>query len=400
LDVLSLYLLVPGFLLLHPSQHHPWYGYLWLFCATAYFLVRCLFDLALVTRPALGANLTPSGLTFLGGALLMSLVAVALRPPEQPDESGHPGTTPVDQADKETIKIVGNLTGGLGDPQVWARRALAILCHVGILAALIFIGYLHFSDTHAGIAAATFYLLLPYTYMLLPYTALQLGQWYHVWPMTMILWAVACYRMPTLSGVFLGLAVGTVYFPVVVLPLWISFYWGRGAGRFAAASLLTAALCLTLIGGTLLYAPQRLPPDLVDQLSEWRPWVQLDTGVTHGFWTRDLPGGWAYRIPVFVLYVAFVITTIFWPSPKNLAQLTALTAALLIGLQLWYADQGGIYVFWYLPLLLVLMFRPNLSDRRPLPIVPELDWLTRFRKTLWRWSQKFTGAGRTPVRVS
>src|SRR5207249_1552206 len=77
---------------------------------------------------------------------------------------------------------------------------------------------------------------------------------------------------------------------------------------------------------------------------------------------------WAYRIPVFIAYAFFVLATAFWPAPKNLAHLLALLAAVLIGLQLWYADHGGIYVLWYLPLLLLLLFRPNLSDRRPPPL--------------------------------
>ena len=61
------------------------------------------------------------------------------------------------------------------------------------------------------------------------------------------------------------------------------------------------------------------------------------------------------------------IATAFWPTPKNLAHVIALSAAVLIGIQFWYAEQGGIYVLWYLPFLLVLVFRPNLLDRRPLP---------------------------------
>jgi hypothetical protein len=46
-------------------------------------------------------------------------------------------------------------------------------------------------------------------------------------------------------------------------------------------------------------------------------------------------------------------------------------AAVLLGIQFWYADRGGVYVLWYLPILLLVVFRPNLSDRRP-PI-PETD---------------------------
>jgi hypothetical protein len=78
---------------------------------------------------------------------------------------------------------------------------------------------------------------------------------------------------------------------------------------------------------------------------------------------------------VFLGYLTLVLMTLFWPSPKNLAHVLALTVAVLIGIQFWYGDQGGVYVLWYLPYLLLLVFRPNLSHCRP-PPRPD-DWITR-----------------------
>src|SRR5436309_2860295 len=56
LDVLTLFLLVPGLLLLR-ENHANWFGYLWLLIGSGYFLLRCLLDLVLVRRPALTPNL-------------------------------------------------------------------------------------------------------------------------------------------------------------------------------------------------------------------------------------------------------------------------------------------------------------------------------------------------------
>ena len=53
----------------------------------------------------------------------------------------------------------------------------------------------------------------------------------------------------------------------------------------------------------------------------------------------------------------------------------ALSAAVFISLQWWGADQGGVYILWYVPLLLLLVFRPNLHERVAPLIVPETDWL-------------------------
>src|SRR5262245_54202863 len=97
LDVLTLFLFAPGLLLLGESHHllqAAWaldpaavdefrqlrsraeqfnlWGYVWLITASGYFLLRCLADLTLVRRPALGANLNLSGLAWLAGSLFVS----------------------------------------------------------------------------------------------------------------------------------------------------------------------------------------------------------------------------------------------------------------------------------------------------------------------------------------
>ena len=177
----------------------------------------------------------------------------------------------------------------------------------------------------------------------------------------------------------LGVAAGTAYFPALVFPLWLSFYWKRGSGRFCLAFMMCAALCLTALALDLA-AKDQLRASIREVLAQnsWQPWKVPDTA---GFWTGV---HWAYRIPVFLAYLAFVIATAFWPSPKNLAQVIALSAAVIIGIQFWYADQGGVYVLWYLPLMLLLMFRPNLAERRPDIIQPERDWVRRLYQAVSR----------------
>jgi hypothetical protein len=118
------------------------------------------------------------------------------------------------------------------------------------------------------------------------------------------------------------------------------------------------------------------------EFTDWQPWK---VPTNEGFWTGV---HWAYRIPVFIAYVAFALTTFFWPRPKNLAHLLALSAAVLIGIQFWFADKGGVYVLWYLPLVLLLVFRPNLSDRVPPVITPETDLLRRVGQRLRRFGQR------------
>jgi len=359
------------------------YGYLWLLIGSGYFLVRCLVDLALERRPALSPNLTLGGLGWLSGALFICLVAVAVRnPPPNPSQPVGKTGAPLDLAQRPVVKLVeAQSPDGYGldldeATRFWVSRALAMLCHLAVVAGLIVIGARHFQDATSGMAAATFYLLLPYT-------GLYVGQLNHVWPIAFLIWAVVCYRFPALAGLLLGLAAGTAYFPALLFPIWVGFYWRRGAGRFTVLFVFSAALCLA-VTAIMLWIEGDLEKRVQSALalSDWQPW-KIPT--TEGFWL-GIP--WVYRIPVFIAFLAFLVTTTLWPWPKNLAHVLALSAAVLVGMQFWYADQGGVYVLWYLPLLLLLIFRPNLSDRRPLPILPENDWLVRWgrgfsRVTTW-----------------
>lgn len=372
--------------------HHPimrrsselnwmWVGYLITLLGSGYLFFRCLFDLALVQRPLLSPNLTLGGSIWLAGTLFVCLTAVAFRQPDLVRPVKNAEQTPPKNA---IPKKVGSESAPLSlarevfPDYTWITRSLAVACHLLVVLGLVVIGRWHFNDTAAGVAAATFYLILPYT-------GLFVGQVHHSWPAAVMVWAVAAHRMPTVAGFFLGIAAATAYFPALAIPLWVSFYWRRGAGRFLLAALLTGSLCLTATG-IVLWWHGELEASLraAFQYGAWQPWMVPPPG-TEGFWTGV---HWAYRIPLFIAFVAFWLITPFWPMPKNLAQVIALSAALFISVQFWYANQGGVYVLWYLPLLLLLVFRPNLEERRPPLIDPERDWITAWRRrfaSLFRW---------------
>ena len=66
----------------------------------------------------------------------------------------------------------------------------------------------------------------------------------------------------------------------------------------------------------------------------------------------------------------------FWPARKNLGTLLSCSAAVLLGAQFWHDHEGGLYLGWYLPLLVLTVFRPNLEDRIALAALNE-SWFTR-----------------------
>ncbi|MBI3824092.1 MAG: hypothetical protein HY289_15600 [Planctomycetes bacterium] len=361
------------------SYRWLWFGYLWLLLGSVYFFCRCLLDLTLVQRPALTPNLQIGGLGWLAGALLICLLAVAFRQVERqinppPIESVADAMAPPTQPPPQTVFAVAILWHAW---PTWAVAALAFGCQVAVVVMLVLICWRHFQDPASGMAAATFYLLLPYT-------GLYVGQVQHVLPMALFLGTLLAYRHPAVSGGILGVATAATYFPAFVVPIWLSFYRERGMSRFLIAFLLTLGLGLLSIGAAL-WLNNQLDTSLAAALDSpaWLPWKEVPANSTEGFWTGV---NWAYRIPVFLLFLSFVIATMFWPAPKNLAHVIALCCAVFIGLQGWCADQGGVYALWYVPLLLLLVFRPNLQDRVPVVIDPETDWLTRAMRWCLRWS--------------
>lgn len=380
LDVLLLFVPVPGFLLLQERGLELW-GYVWLLAGSACLLVRCLFDLALVRRPVMHANLNFGGLAWMAATLFICLLTVAINRPTDPQDRHGQEPLLTQEAEKQASSLVVSPGAALPgaddrDAHFWVGRILATLCHLVIVVGLVVVGRRHFRDIHAGMAAATFYLLLPYT-------AAHFGQWHHVLPMALVVWAVVACRRPLVSGTLLGLAAGTVYFPLLMVPTWWGFYRRRGACRFLAAFALTFGLCLSTTALVLWWHNDLVSGlESVKNLSAWQPWREPARD-TPGFWT-GVTGAWAYRIPVFVAYLALVLATFVWPWPRNLAHVLALSAACVIGVQFWYADEGGTYVLWYLPLLLLVVFRPNLSDFRPAPINTDTDRLTRLSRWFWR----------------
>lgn len=421
LDILTLFLLVPGLLLIQQGHQQPeapplrlpptviatlllsgsgpsataaltttaqaaalmpptaddgassllWVGYVCLLSVTLYLLLRCLLDLILVRRPALTANLNLGGLAWLSLALLVCLSVVAFRPVvptagaavKNPSAAQHmldAGNAPIGRTTAPLELAQTSLR-----PSFILMRSFAILCHLSVLVGLVLIGRWHYQDMATGMALAACYLLLPYT-------GYFVGQLHHVWPMALLIWAVVFYRQPTVAGVFLGLAAGTAFFPVLILPIWFGFYRRRGAARFLVSSALAAGVCLALTGW-VLWLNNDLTAIIRETLAlpDWQPW-QWKVPRQEGFWVGV---HWAYRMPVFILYLTGVIITAFWPAPKNLAHVLALSTAVLLGLQLWYSDQGGVYVLWYLPFFLLMVFRPNLSDRRPPEPPASGDWL-------------------------
>jgi hypothetical protein len=249
-----------------------------------------------------------------------------------------------------------------------AARTMAILSHLMIIVGIVLIGYRHFDNIKTGIAAALMYLLLPYTAQLT-------GRVDHALPAALLVWAIEAYRKPFVAGIFMGLAIGTIYYPLFLLPLWLSFYWQRGFMRFGGGVL--TALAVMALG--LLFTADSAGM-FFEQLKQMFGWPALAGRGTEGFWSFDFIDP-VYRVPVVAAFFALSASFALWPAQKNLGTLMSSTAAIMLATQFWNPNGGGLYMAWFLPILLLTIFRPNLEDRVALSVLGE-GWRGRRRPNL------------------
>ena len=102
-------------------------------------------------------------------------------------------------------------------------------------------------------------------------------------------------------------------------------------------------------------------------------WLPFREGL-EGIW--ELSWHPVYRIPVLAAFVAMFGTLAICPAQKNLGTLLSCSAAVMVAAQFWHGYGGGLYIGWYLPLMLLTIFRPNLEDRVALAVLGE-GWLPR-----------------------
>ncbi len=225
-------------------------------------------------------------------------------------------------------------------------RVLTIVAHFMILAGLIYLGARYFNNYWTGIGMATLYLMLPYT-------AYLAGDIRHVAPGALLVWMMAAYRRPLIVGSLLAMAVGAVYYPMFLIPLFVGFYWQRGVLRFAIGLIGTFSVLLLL-------AALLAPPGFGSILQHFPQMFSLSTENLQGFWASHSP---YLRIPLVALFLALCFGMAIWPAQKNLGTLMSCSAAVMLGTQFWYPQGGLLFMNWYLPLLLLTVFRPNLENR-------------------------------------
>lgn len=373
--------------------------------ASGLLLVRLLFDAFLAKRPRIESNLSPGALGFLGVCLfaVLTIAMIVVPLPESskttmeegsatlkgevvtPDESGKPNVGPATKllggglsqqvaAEPEGDDAAGRIAAGI----------LAGLGHVAVLAALFVIGLRHFQNGRIGLAMAVAYLLLPST-ILDPNSVSQ------VLSAAWILWALALHRIPWASGVLMGLACGSLLYPAMLLPLWLVYYGRKGAWRFSMAMLG--------VWGGLLGGIAMLSPDALDYV---RDSLQLIAEGAAAIVRGDRVVGWSitdesFRAPIIGSFAVMLIAVTVWPRVKRFEHLLAGSAAIIVSVQFWYPQKLDDYLTGFLPLVVLVAFRPRLSQPASgAPVVRRADAAHARERT--QLEPALTGANGTLLR--
>jgi len=383
LDLVLLFALAPGMMILVGHRDHPpWWAFVWLFIGSFLWLIRCLVDLGLSRRPLLEPNLNAAGLACLAVGVIGLFVAETVSLPvdegakRNPADSKSdrlterpPGESLVEHALRQS-PLVGSLKTN-EKPRVIIKRVLACLGHVGLVVGLIAVGWRHFDRPIAGLSVASCYLLLPYS----RFALVDTGQ---IIPAAFIVTALVFYTKPILAGVLIGLAAGWMPACLGLLPLWAGFYRKRGFWRFTTVGLSVAIACAGL-GLTVPGIDSWARVLGASSLAEAGLLPNIEAPSTGSFWLGIDP---SYRLPVLIAYLALVITLTLLPTEKNLGELISLSAALLVASQFWYLSAGGTLIVLYLPLIILMMFRPNLMAKRAFATRPSKP-VARVQSTLF-----------------
>ncbi len=360
LDLAALIALGPGLLLVSygrigadgtgPSDVVETSGFFLLLGVGLFFLGRLIADLFMTRRPLLEPNLSQGGLTWIGFALFVFLAAAILFT-NYPGVAAPAASARLKFAILDLFRVIPSRTFNWVPDEPTAvndltSRILCILSHAAVVAGLIYIGQRHFDNLWTGVGMATLYLMLPYT-------AQFAGRLHHAVPAALLVWMIALYRHPLAAGTLLGASIGVIYYPVFLIPLWASFYSRRGWLRFAAGLGCTLA---AIAGSVAVFMPDRFGLFWEYYKDMFNPF----RGAGEGLWEH-----WSLyaRLPITVLFCCFAIGMAIWPARKNLGTLLGCSAAVTLGTQFWYPDGGLLMMNWYLPLLLLTIYRPNLEHR-------------------------------------
>src|SRR5213079_1285087 len=123
-------------------------------------------------------------------------------------------------------------------------------------------------------------------------------------------------------------ATSVVYYPLFLVPLWVSFYWQRGLARFVMG-VCGSAVVMVL---SLVFVSNDMHSFWLKLQQMFALWIPRVEGL-HGIWSL----GWdpVFRLPVIALCGVLSTGLAIWPSHKNLGPLLSCSSAVMVAVQFW-----------------------------------------------------------------
>jgi hypothetical protein len=190
-------------------------------------------------------------------------------------------------------------------------------------------------------------------------------------PAAMLIWGLVVARHSVGRGLMLGLALGTKFAPAILLPLWSRHPFPRRPERRTLVPFLAGlAGAVALTGWVLLLDGSR------GLSAFWSRTLGYQIGRDSPFsvWGQH-PGLRPVQIGLMVCVAVAAVLVLRWPRRLDMLTMTALSGALLIGIELTLTHWFYLYIPWFLPFALIAMvpdWPPPVRDRRQEP-EPELQ---------------------------
>ncbi len=310
----------------------------------AWLLVAALFLLGF----RVGLNVADSGAIDVGYASVVGADRITHGEPlygNFPDDVSQGDTYgPVSYLAYTPFELIWPWSGSWDD--LPAAHGAAVGFDLAAFALLLLLGY----RLRPGAAGLKLAATLGFGWAAYPYTAFALESNSNDTLVAVLLLAtLLALARPAARGVMAALAGLTKFAPLLLAPMLATYDRDRGATRFSVAFLLTAvALMLwpaidpglsTFYDRTIAYQADRDSPFSI--------WGQLDLE--------------PLRTAILIAVGAMSLLFAFRPKEKQLVQVAALGAALLISIQLTAEHWFYLYIVWFYPLLLIAMASPSHS---------------------------------------
>jgi hypothetical protein len=240
-----------------------------------------------------------------------------------------------------------------------AAHAAALAFDLATVAALFVLG----TRLRAGADGRRLGTILAFAWAAFPYTAFTLASNANDSLVAALLaWSLVFLTSPALRGMFLALAVMVKFAPLALVPLYAA---GREAFRpvgswlrprrsavaFTAALVFACALLLVhpAIEPGLATFYERTIASQIDRTSPFSVWGQADIDWLH------------LGVELFALVLAVAVA--FAPARRTFAQFAALTAAVVIAVQLTADHWFYLYIVWFFPPMIAALATLGVRDR-------------------------------------